>query len=135
MVCGSPGLSGRRCLSIIRVAYTWNPTVSRGSTFIILIPVRYDYLILFFNERNYRNHSYMFHHYRKRYITHISKWRSTSFIRTAISGHRKQLFMINITISLFRYFWEVYLYFLQFVTSDNLNHFYKSTYQMPVNIF
>ena len=32
MVCGSPGLSGRRCLSIIRVAYTWNPTVSRGST-------------------------------------------------------------------------------------------------------
>ena len=32
MVCGSPGLSGCRCLSIIRVAYTWNPTVSRGST-------------------------------------------------------------------------------------------------------
>ena len=32
MFCGSPGLSGRRCLSIIRVAYTWNPTVSRGST-------------------------------------------------------------------------------------------------------
>ena len=32
MVCGSPGLSGCRCLSIIRVTYTWNPTVSRGST-------------------------------------------------------------------------------------------------------
>ena len=31
-VCGSPGLSGRRCLYIIPVAYTWNPTVRRGST-------------------------------------------------------------------------------------------------------
>ena len=29
---GSPGLSGPRCLYISRVAYTWNPTVSRGST-------------------------------------------------------------------------------------------------------
>ena len=29
---GSPSLSGRRCLSISRVAYTWNPTVSRVST-------------------------------------------------------------------------------------------------------
>ena len=31
-VCGLTGLSGRCCLSIIRVAYMWNPTVSRGST-------------------------------------------------------------------------------------------------------
>ena len=31
MFCGLPGLSGRRCLSINRVAYTWKPTVSRGS--------------------------------------------------------------------------------------------------------
>ena len=29
---GLPGMSGRRCLSISRVAYTWKPTVSRGST-------------------------------------------------------------------------------------------------------
>ena len=29
---GLPGLSVRRCLSISRVAYMWNPTVSRGST-------------------------------------------------------------------------------------------------------
>ena len=29
MFSGSPGLSGHRCLSIIRVAYTWNPTVCR----------------------------------------------------------------------------------------------------------
>ena len=34
---GSPGLSGRRCLSISRVAYTWNPTVSRGSTEVMVI--------------------------------------------------------------------------------------------------
>ena len=29
MVLGLPGMSGCRCLCIIRVAYTWNPTVSR----------------------------------------------------------------------------------------------------------
>ena len=29
MFSGLPGLSGRRCLSIIRVAYMWNPTVCR----------------------------------------------------------------------------------------------------------
>ena len=32
MFCGSPGLSGRRCLSISRVTYMWNSTVRRGST-------------------------------------------------------------------------------------------------------
>ena len=29
MVLGSPGLSGCHCLYLIRVAYTWNPTVCR----------------------------------------------------------------------------------------------------------
>ena len=33
MFSGSPGLSGRRCLSIIRVTYTWNPTVLRDQHF------------------------------------------------------------------------------------------------------
>ena len=38
MFCGSPGLSGRRCISISRVTYTWNPTVCRGSTLSRPIP-------------------------------------------------------------------------------------------------
>ena len=29
MFSDSPGLSGRRCLSLVRVTYTWNPTVRR----------------------------------------------------------------------------------------------------------
>ena len=36
---GLPGLSGRRCLSISRVAYTWNPTVSRGSTVVCMVQI------------------------------------------------------------------------------------------------
>ena len=33
MVLGSPGMSGCRCLCIIRVPYTWNPTVRRDQQF------------------------------------------------------------------------------------------------------
>ena len=32
MFCSSPGISGRRCLSISRVTYTWYPRVCRWST-------------------------------------------------------------------------------------------------------
>ena len=44
MFCGSPGLSGRRCLSISCVTYTWNPTVCRGST------VRHIYFSIYLSQ-------------------------------------------------------------------------------------